>query len=135
MTMEILLESTSNSSAVDAPVTRTASAAVKPCQGYYFDFYLITGSFPDDERRDKKKRLDHLKQDQTMLLIKRFSERKKVFRERKKTGKIRAKSIEFKQKSLANPFVEDVLGSDSLAIRANHLENYDVASNQGLRSL
>ncbi|GJR89578.1 hypothetical protein Tco_0213589 [Tanacetum coccineum] len=44
-----------------------------------------------EERRDKKKRLDHLKQDQTMLVIKRFSERKKVFRERKKTGKIRAK--------------------------------------------
>ncbi|GJX30715.1 hypothetical protein Tco_0240570 [Tanacetum coccineum] len=45
-----------------------------------------------DERRDEKKRLDHLKQDQTMLVIKRFSERNKVFRERKKTGKIRAKS-------------------------------------------
>ncbi|GKD50336.1 hypothetical protein Tco_1279312 [Tanacetum coccineum] len=44
-----------------------------------------------EERRDKKKRLDHLKQDQIMLVIKRFSERKKVFRERKKTGKIRAK--------------------------------------------
>ncbi|GJV88673.1 hypothetical protein Tco_1532611, partial [Tanacetum coccineum] len=44
-----------------------------------------------EERRDKKKRLDHLKQDQTMLVIKRFSERKKAFRERKKTGKIRAK--------------------------------------------
>ncbi|GJU60135.1 hypothetical protein Tco_1237901 [Tanacetum coccineum] len=46
-----------------------------------------------DERRDKKKRLDHLKQDQTMLVIKRFSERKKVFRERKKTERIRAKSF------------------------------------------
>ncbi|GKB41251.1 hypothetical protein Tco_0886193, partial [Tanacetum coccineum] len=45
-----------------------------------------------DERRDEKKRLDHLKQDQTMLMIKRFSETKKVFRERKKTRKIRAKS-------------------------------------------
>ncbi|GJT59076.1 hypothetical protein Tco_1002609 [Tanacetum coccineum] len=44
-----------------------------------------------DERRDEKKRLDHLKQDQTMLVIKRFSERKNVFRERKKTGKIHAK--------------------------------------------
>ncbi|GJQ96976.1 hypothetical protein Tco_0008115 [Tanacetum coccineum] len=43
------------------------------------------------ERRDEKKRLDHLKQDQTMLVIKRFSERKKVIIERKKTGKIRAK--------------------------------------------
>ncbi|GJT95803.1 hypothetical protein Tco_1091321 [Tanacetum coccineum] len=43
-----------------------------------------------DERRDEKKRLDHLKHDQTMLVIKRFSERKKVL-ERKKTGKIRAK--------------------------------------------
>ncbi|GJZ05002.1 hypothetical protein Tco_0538277 [Tanacetum coccineum] len=29
------------------------------------------------ERRDEKKRLDHLKQDQTRLLIRRFSERKK----------------------------------------------------------
>ncbi|GJT01540.1 hypothetical protein Tco_0822709 [Tanacetum coccineum] len=44
-----------------------------------------------EEMRDEKKRLDHLKQDQTMLVIKRFSKRKKVFRERKKTGKIRAK--------------------------------------------
>ncbi|GKB59699.1 reverse transcriptase domain-containing protein, partial [Tanacetum coccineum] len=31
----------------DAPVTRTASAAAKPCQGDSFEFYLITGSFPD----------------------------------------------------------------------------------------
>ncbi|GKC14376.1 hypothetical protein Tco_1011158 [Tanacetum coccineum] len=30
-----------------------------------------------EERRDEKKRLDHLKQDQTMLVIKRFSKRKK----------------------------------------------------------
>ncbi|GKB74217.1 hypothetical protein Tco_0935629 [Tanacetum coccineum] len=30
-----------------------------------------------EERRDEKKRLDHLKQDQTMLVIKSFSERKK----------------------------------------------------------
>nr|GEW51553.1 hypothetical protein [Tanacetum cinerariifolium] len=37
--------------------------------------------------RDEKKRLDHLKQDQTMLVIKRFSERKKIFKERKKTEK------------------------------------------------
>ncbi|GKA81215.1 hypothetical protein Tco_0787907 [Tanacetum coccineum] len=27
-------------------VTRTASVAAKPCQGDYFEFYLITGSFP-----------------------------------------------------------------------------------------
>nr|GEX84539.1 hypothetical protein [Tanacetum cinerariifolium] len=39
----------------------------------------------------RKKILDHLKEDQTILLIKRFRERKKVFRERKKTEKIRAK--------------------------------------------
>nr|GEV02091.1 hypothetical protein [Tanacetum cinerariifolium] len=45
------------------------------------------------ERRDEKKRLDHLKQDQTMLVIKRFSKRKKVFRERNKTGKIHAKRV------------------------------------------
>ncbi|GJV90368.1 reverse transcriptase domain-containing protein [Tanacetum coccineum] len=48
-----------------------------------------------EERRDEKNRLDHLKQDQTMLVIKRFSERKKVFRERKKTGKIHEKRFEF----------------------------------------
>ncbi|GJZ83482.1 hypothetical protein Tco_0648655, partial [Tanacetum coccineum] len=42
-----------------------------------------------EEWRDEKKRFDHLKQDQTMLVIKRFSERKNVFRERKKTRKIR----------------------------------------------
>ncbi|GKA34335.1 hypothetical protein Tco_0720764 [Tanacetum coccineum] len=50
-------------------------------------------AFDREERRDEKKRLDHLKQDQTMLVIKRFSERNKVFRERKKTEKIRAKSL------------------------------------------
>ncbi|GKC97198.1 hypothetical protein Tco_1167473, partial [Tanacetum coccineum] len=33
-----------------------------------------------EERRDEKKRLDHLKQDQTMLVIKRFSERNKDFK-------------------------------------------------------
>ncbi|GKB62069.1 hypothetical protein Tco_0918255, partial [Tanacetum coccineum] len=46
------------------------------------------------EMRDemKKIRLDHLKQDQEMLVIKIFNERKKVFRERKKGEKIRAKS-------------------------------------------
>ncbi|GJT69651.1 hypothetical protein Tco_1028937 [Tanacetum coccineum] len=32
-----------------APVTRTASAAAKPCQGDSFEFYLITGSFPDGQ--------------------------------------------------------------------------------------
>ncbi|GJT14063.1 hypothetical protein Tco_0861105 [Tanacetum coccineum] len=37
-----------------------------------------------EERRDEKKRLDHLKQDQTMLVIKRFSERKK--REKDEVG-------------------------------------------------
>ncbi|GJV05698.1 hypothetical protein Tco_1343354, partial [Tanacetum coccineum] len=49
------------------------------------------------ERRDEKKRLDHLKQDQEMLVIKIFSERKKVFRERKKCEKIRAKRSDFQQ--------------------------------------
>nr|GEX98167.1 hypothetical protein [Tanacetum cinerariifolium] len=44
-----------------------------------------------EEMRDEKKRLDHLKQDQTMLVIKRFSGRKKVFRERKRTRKIHTK--------------------------------------------
>ncbi|GJY72624.1 hypothetical protein Tco_0476327 [Tanacetum coccineum] len=40
-----------------------------------------------EERRDEKNRLDHLKQDQTMSVIKGFSDGKKVFRERKKTEK------------------------------------------------
>ncbi|GKB49026.1 ribonuclease H-like domain, reverse transcriptase, RNA-dependent DNA polymerase [Tanacetum coccineum] len=44
-----------------------------------------------EQGRDEKKRLNHLKQDQEMLVIKIFSERKKVFRERKKCEKIRAK--------------------------------------------
>ncbi|GJR56604.1 hypothetical protein Tco_1407125 [Tanacetum coccineum] len=39
------------------------------------------------ERRDEKKRLDHLKQDLRILVIKRFRERKKVFRERKLSEK------------------------------------------------
>nr|GEU88536.1 cysteamine dioxygenase [Tanacetum cinerariifolium] len=47
-----------------------------------------------EEMRDEKNRLDHLKQDQTTLVIKRFSKRRKVFRERKKTEKIRAKREE-----------------------------------------
>ncbi|GJR33058.1 putative ribonuclease H-like domain-containing protein [Tanacetum coccineum] len=34
----------------DAPVTRTASAAAKPCQGDSFEFYLITGSIYTDQR-------------------------------------------------------------------------------------
>nr|GEV02277.1 hypothetical protein [Tanacetum cinerariifolium] len=41
----------------------------------------------------RKKRLDRLKQDETMLVINIFGERKKDFRERKKTEKIRAKRI------------------------------------------
>ncbi|GJY72787.1 hypothetical protein Tco_0477218, partial [Tanacetum coccineum] len=41
--------------------------------------------------KDEKKRLDRLKQDQEILVIKIFSERKKVFRERKKCEKIQAK--------------------------------------------
>nr|GEV11180.1 hypothetical protein [Tanacetum cinerariifolium] len=43
---------------------------------------------------DEKKRLNHLKQDQEMLVIKIFSKRKKVFREGKKCEKIRAKRKE-----------------------------------------
>ncbi|GKB00317.1 hypothetical protein Tco_0828310 [Tanacetum coccineum] len=43
------------------------------------------------EGRDEKKILDNLKQDQEMLVIKIFSERKKDFRERKKCEKTRAK--------------------------------------------
>ncbi|GJX32487.1 ribonuclease H-like domain-containing protein [Tanacetum coccineum] len=48
-----------------------------------------------EERRDENNRLDHLKQDQTMLVIKRFIKRKKVFGERKKTEKIHAKRSVF----------------------------------------
>nr|GEV26851.1 hypothetical protein [Tanacetum cinerariifolium] len=43
------------------------------------------------EGKDESKRLDHLKQDQEMLVIRIFSKRKKVFRERKKCEKIHAK--------------------------------------------
>ncbi|GJV64900.1 ribonuclease H-like domain-containing protein [Tanacetum coccineum] len=51
----------------------------------------------ENDGKDEKKRLDHLKQDQEMLVIKIFSERKKVFRERKKCEKIRAKRSDFQQ--------------------------------------
>ncbi|GJT60177.1 hypothetical protein Tco_1003710 [Tanacetum coccineum] len=54
-----------------------------------------------EERRDKNKRLDHLKQDQTIVVIKRFSKRKKVFKERKKTEK-------FVQREEVVPKVDDV---------------------------
>ncbi|GJU74810.1 hypothetical protein Tco_1266215 [Tanacetum coccineum] len=64
----------------------------------YFDMLTLSSNVEEiegvehlEERRDEKKKLDYLKQDQTMLVIKRSSERKKVSRERKKTGKIRAK--------------------------------------------
>ncbi|GKD10776.1 hypothetical protein Tco_1190461 [Tanacetum coccineum] len=50
-----------------------------------------------EEGRDENKRLDHLKQDQEMLVIKIFSEREKVFKERKKCEKIRAKRSDFLQ--------------------------------------
>nr|GEV05113.1 ribonuclease H-like domain-containing protein [Tanacetum cinerariifolium] len=42
-------------------------------------------------RRDEKNRLDHLKQDLSILVIKSFSERMKVLREKEKTEKFRAK--------------------------------------------
>ncbi|GKA53739.1 putative reverse transcriptase domain-containing protein [Tanacetum coccineum] len=63
------------------------------------DRYWWPGMKKDAEvyGRDEKKRLDHLKQDQEMLVIKIFSERKKVFRERKKCEKIRAKRSDFLQ--------------------------------------
>ncbi|GJS29254.1 hypothetical protein Tco_0489874 [Tanacetum coccineum] len=48
--MEILSVSTSNSTAVDAPVMRTASAAAKSCQEDSSEFYLITGSIYTDQR-------------------------------------------------------------------------------------
>nr|GEV53329.1 hypothetical protein [Tanacetum cinerariifolium] len=59
-----------------------------------------------EERRDEKKRWDHLKQDQTMLAIKKFSERKKVFRERNKTGKNRAKRMVVKE--IEDVFLEEI---------------------------
>ncbi|GKE17203.1 hypothetical protein Tco_1424780, partial [Tanacetum coccineum] len=58
----------------------------------FLDEYKCSSLALEREGRDEKKRLDHLKQDQEMLVIKIFSERKKVFRERKKCEKIRAKS-------------------------------------------
>ncbi|GJT04495.1 putative reverse transcriptase domain-containing protein [Tanacetum coccineum] len=48
--MEILLEPTSNKLLVDAPVTRTASAAVKPCQEDSFEFYMITEEVPIEDQ-------------------------------------------------------------------------------------
>ncbi|GKA83310.1 hypothetical protein Tco_0804905, partial [Tanacetum coccineum] len=56
-TMEILPESTSNSSVIDASVMRMASASVKPCQGDSFEFYLITvaASSPCRVKIDKDK--------------------------------------------------------------------------------
>ncbi|GJY36234.1 reverse transcriptase domain-containing protein [Tanacetum coccineum] len=58
---------------------------------------LRQSRIPIVKGRDEKKRLDHLKQDQKMLVIKIFSKRKKVFRERKKCEKIRAKRSDFLQ--------------------------------------
>ncbi|GJQ91156.1 hypothetical protein Tco_0002295 [Tanacetum coccineum] len=50
MTMEILLEPTSNKLyGRDAPVMRTASAAAKPYQGDSSEFYLITGNIYTDQ--------------------------------------------------------------------------------------
>nr|GEY12210.1 putative ribonuclease H-like domain-containing protein [Tanacetum cinerariifolium] len=72
------------------PVTFWVEAVNTAC--YVQNRVLVNKSQNKTPRRDEeKKRLDHLKQDQTILVIKRFSERKKVFRERKKTGKIHAK--------------------------------------------
>ncbi|GJR87584.1 hypothetical protein Tco_0211595 [Tanacetum coccineum] len=43
--LERLAKSVNIKQLCDAPVTRMASAAVKPCQGDSFEFYLITSSF------------------------------------------------------------------------------------------
>ncbi|GJR16811.1 hypothetical protein Tco_0965338 [Tanacetum coccineum] len=51
MTMEILSEPTSNK-LCDAPVMRTASTAVKPCQEDFLEFYLITGTIYTDQLRN-----------------------------------------------------------------------------------
>ncbi|GKF38870.1 hypothetical protein Tco_0118931, partial [Tanacetum coccineum] len=74
------------------------------------------------ERRDEKKGLDHMKQDQTMLVIKRFSKRKKVFSERKKTGKIRAKR--------KGCICRDGNGSRNYGDRTYHPHPYFLASSQ-----
>ncbi|GKA28017.1 hypothetical protein Tco_0714185 [Tanacetum coccineum] len=58
---------------------------------------LLWNVFLSVEGKDEKKRLDHLKQDQEILVIKIFSERKKVFGERKKCEKIHTKRSDFLQ--------------------------------------
>ncbi|GJZ27760.1 hypothetical protein Tco_0572407 [Tanacetum coccineum] len=63
----------------------------------FLDEYECSSFTLEGEGKDEKKRLDHLKQDQEILVIKMFSERKKVFRERKKCEKIRAKRSDFQQ--------------------------------------
>ncbi|GJZ00753.1 hypothetical protein Tco_0518182 [Tanacetum coccineum] len=63
----------------------------------FLDEYVCSSLALEREGRDEKKRLEHLKQDQEMLVIKIFSERKKVFRERKKCEKICAKRSDFQQ--------------------------------------
>ncbi|GJY56619.1 hypothetical protein Tco_0455734 [Tanacetum coccineum] len=89
MKMEIMLEPTSNKLMVDAQVMRTASAAGKPCQGDYLEFYLITGSTPDDcikvkefqrsfrhsdterlSRSDEVLKLNNFKKDATLKVFK-----------------------------------------------------------------
>ncbi|GJV08193.1 ATP-dependent DNA helicase PIF1-like protein [Tanacetum coccineum] len=74
------------------------------------------------ERRDEKKRLDHLKQDQSMLVIKRFSERKKIFRERKKTRKIRAKRLK------KTTVVTEVTTADAINKEVEDPEGYKVVN-------
>ncbi|GJS93030.1 hypothetical protein Tco_0799998 [Tanacetum coccineum] len=63
----------------------------------FLDEYECYSLALESEGRDEKKRLDHLKQDQEMLVIMIFSERKKVFKEKKKCEKIRAKRSDFQQ--------------------------------------
>ncbi|GJW58311.1 hypothetical protein Tco_0105042 [Tanacetum coccineum] len=75
-----------------------------------------------DERRDEKKRLDHLKQDQTMLVIKRFSERNKVFRERKKTGKICAKRFLSNNDKTSNESLLDLKKVEGYMVRGEEDE-------------
>ncbi|GKC43742.1 hypothetical protein Tco_1061464 [Tanacetum coccineum] len=91
----------------------SAAAAAAPLKYECFSLELDI-----EERRDEKKRFDHLKQDQTMLVIKIFSERKKVFRERKKTGKIRAKRVMDPNSSLG----KICLGEDVVVISSDKIE-------------
>nr|GEX18710.1 hypothetical protein [Tanacetum cinerariifolium] len=80
------------------------------------------------EKRDAKKRLDYLKEDQNMLVIKRFREKKKVFRERKLSEKfVQREELDF----LADPGTTESSTNQSVVItnaayQADDLDAYDL---------